>query len=299
MQGLAAIQQVLNLGTVLRRAVEGQFGDDLVFQRNRKAFAEMTNVALGQFLEAVGGVLAFAGFACAVALDRLSQDDRGSAVALGGLAVSRIHLERVVASAGELLELRVAEVADQVEQDRVFPEEILPDIGTALDDVLLVLAVDDLVHALSQKARRIAGQQLVPVATPNHLDDVPARTAELAFEILNDLAVAADRAVEALEIAIDHPDEVVEVLAAGHADGSVRFRFIRLTVSDEGPDHGIVVLCNEFARLQVAAEAGLINGMDGTQSHGDRGEDPEIGHQERMRVRAQTRMVLQFLTEVF
>ena len=74
----------------------------------------MANVALGQFLEAVGGVLAFAGFACSVALDRLSQNDRGSAVALSGPAVSRIHLERVVASAGELLELRVAEVADQV-----------------------------------------------------------------------------------------------------------------------------------------------------------------------------------------
>ena len=115
---------------------------------------------------------------------------------------------------------------------------------------------------------------------------------------MNDLAVAADRAVEALEIAIDHPDEVVEVLAAGHADGSVRFRLIRFTVSDEGPDHGIVVLCNEFACLQVAAEAGLINGMDGPQSHRHRGENPEIRHQEGMRVRAQTRMVLQFLTKV-
>ena len=86
-------------------------------------------------------------------------------------------------TAGELLELRVAEVADQVQECRVFAEEILPDVGPALDDVLLVFAIHDLIHALGQKARRVAGQQVVPVAAPNHLDDVPARTAELTFEI--------------------------------------------------------------------------------------------------------------------
>ena len=298
MQVLAPVEQVLNLGAVLRRTVEGQIGDDLVFQRNGETLAEVADVALGQLLEAVGGVLAFAGFAGAVALDRLGQDDRGTTIALGGLAVSRIHLERIMAAAGELLELRVAEVADQVQECRVFPEEVLPDVGAALDHVLLVFAIDDLVHALGQEPRRIAGQQIIPVAAPDHLDDIPTRTAELAFEVLDDLAIAAYRTVEALQVAVDDPDEVVEVLTAGHADGSVRFRFIRLAVTDEGPDHGIVVLRHQFARLQVAAEARLVDGVDGAEAHGNRRENPEIRHQERMRVGAETRMVLQFLAEI-
>jgi hypothetical protein len=48
---------------------------------------------------------------------------------------------------------------------------------------------------------------------PRSLDDVPAGAAEDAFEFLDDLAVAAHRAVEALQVAVDDEDQVVELLA--------------------------------------------------------------------------------------
>jgi hypothetical protein len=47
-----------------------------------------------------------------------------------------------------------------------------------------------------------------------------------AFQFLDDFAVAAHRAVEPLQIAVDHPDHVVEVLARAERDGAERFRLV-------------------------------------------------------------------------
>src|SRR6266540_1158029 len=62
----------------------------------------------------------------------------------------------------------------------------------------------------------VLGEQRVPVAAPDHLDDVPAGAAEGALQLLDDLAVAAHRPVEPLQVAVHDEDEVVELLAAGH-----------------------------------------------------------------------------------
>ena len=82
----------------------------------------------------------------------------------------------------------------------------------------LVLAVDAFLHALAQQAALVAREQGVPVAAPDDLDDVPARAAKIRLEFLDDLAVAAHRTVEALQIAIDDEDQIVEVLARGQRD---------------------------------------------------------------------------------
>src|SRR5207237_5886913 len=98
------------------------------------------------------------------------------------------------------------------------------------DRVLLVLAVDDLAHASDEQAVAILGQQCVPLAAPEHLDDVPARAAERRFELLDDLAVAADRTVEPLEVAVDDEDEIVELLTGGQGDCAERLGLVRLAV---------------------------------------------------------------------
>src|SRR3712207_8353317 len=55
-------------------------------------------------------------------------------------------------------------------------------------------------------------------------DDVPPRAAEDRLELLDDLPVAAHGAVEALQVAVDDEDEVVELLAARHRDRAQRLR---------------------------------------------------------------------------
>src|SRR5207237_1051779 len=91
-------------------------------------------------------------------------------------------------------------------------------------------------HALEENAARVAGDQGIPLATPQHLDDVPARAAENALELLNDLAVAANRPVEALQVAVDDENQIVELLPSGERNRAERFRLVRLSIAEKCPD---------------------------------------------------------------
>ena len=191
---------------------------------------------LVELLLLVGDVAAFARLAQAVALDRLGQDDRRRAAVLDGRLVGRVDLRRIVAAAAELAQLLVAQVVDHRLQPRIDAEEMLADVGAGHDRVLLQLAVDDLAHAADQQAVGVLGQQRVPVGAPEDLDHVPAGAAEGPFQFLHDLAVAADRAVQPLQVAIDDEDQVVEAFAGGQGDGAQRLRLVALAVAQEGPD---------------------------------------------------------------
>jgi hypothetical protein len=109
------------------------------------------------------------------------------------------------------------------------------DVRARLHCVLLELAVDGAVHLVDEDAVDVAREELVPAATPDDLDHVPTRTAEDGFELLDDLAVAAHRAVETLQVAVDDEDEVVELLARGDREAGHGLGFVHLAVADEGP----------------------------------------------------------------
>ena len=136
----------------------------------------------------------------------------------------------------QLLQLLVRQVLDQLEQPRIVAEEVLADVGAGLDGVLLILAVDDLAHPLDEQAVVIRREQRIPVAAPDHLDDVPAGAAEDRLELLDDLAVAAHRTVEPLQVAVDDEDQVVELLARRQRDRAERFGLVGLAVAEERPD---------------------------------------------------------------
>ena len=78
-----------------------------------------------------------------------------------------------------------------------------------------------------------SASQSLPQMTLMH---VPAGAAEGGFQLLDDLAVAAHRAVEALQVAVDDEDQVVEPLARGQRDGAERLRLVGLAVAEEAPD---------------------------------------------------------------
>ena len=59
---------------------------------------------------------------------------------------------------------------------------------------------------------------------------------KIAFQLLDDLAVAAHRAVEPLQVAVDDEDQVVELLAAGQRDGAQALGLVGLAVAQERPD---------------------------------------------------------------
>ena len=167
---------------------------------------------------------------------------------------------------------------------------MLAHVGAAVCLVGLVVAVDALFHALEQQAVLVARQQRIPVATPDHLDHVPAGAAEHRLEFLDDLAVAAHRAIEALQVAVDDEHQVVEALARGQRDRAQGFGLVHLAVAHEGPDLAVAGV-RQAAVMQVAHEARLVDRHQRAQAHRHRRELPEVGHQPGVRVGRQAAAV--------
>ena len=259
--------------------------DVAVADREVEPVAEPLGVVEGELLHLVGGVAALERLD-RPALDRLGQDHRRLADVLGGGVERGVHLAVVVAAARQLADLLVAHVLDHPAQPRVAAEEVLADVLAGLDRVGLELAVRGGVHPVDEHAVDVAGEQRVPLAAPHDLDDVPAGAAEERLELLDDLAVAADRAVELLQVAVDDEREVVELLARGEADGAERLRLAHLAVAEERP-HVLLAGVLDAAVLQVAVEPGLVDRVERPDAHGHRGELPEVRHQPGVRVRRQ------------
>ena len=246
----------------------------------------------------MGDVLRLAGAAHAVALDRLGQDHGRHALGVDGLVVGRIDLVRIVAAAVQAPDVVVGQVGDELGRFRVLAEEMFARVLAAEGLAVLVFAVDRFHHQLAQHALGVAGEERVPVAAPAQLDRVPAGAAEHAFEFLDDLAVAADRAVEALQIAVDHEDQVVEAFAPGQRNRAERLRFVGFAVADEAPDLAVTRL-DQATVLEVLHELGLVNRLQRPKAHRDGRHLPVVGHQPRMRIRGQAfALALDFHAEV-
>ena len=218
----------------------------------------------------------------AVALDRLGQDQGRLARVFDRRLESAVDLEDVMAAAIERPDVGIGIVGDQFLEFRRI-EEMFANISSVPGLEGLVLAVNQFHHALLKQSFLVALEQHIPVATPDQLDDIPPGTAEGAFEFLDDLAVAAHRPVKTLQVAVNDEDQVIEILARGHADSTERFDFVGLAIAEEGPDLAILGF-DEATALHVLHETCLVNGLDRTETHRYRRELPEIRHQPGVRV---------------
>src|SRR6478735_4860776 len=99
---------------------------------------------------------------------------------------------------------------DHLEQPWIAAKQVLTEVGSALHEIFLILSIADLAQPPYQQAIAVVLNERVPIRAPNHLDDVPASSAENRFQLLNDLAIAAHGPVEPLQVAVDHEDQVVE-----------------------------------------------------------------------------------------
>ena len=253
------LEEVLDLLRVRARVEVGRVLDLLVRDRQLQAVPEDHQLRLGELLGLVGDVPALDARAQRPALDRLGQDDRGAGAELGRGPVGGVELAVVVAAPAKTRQVVVGEVLHERAQAWIRPEEVLPDVGAAGNRVLLELAVDRLVHLRDEGAVRVAGQELVPLAAPDHLDHVPPGAPEDPLQLLDDLAVAANRAVEALQVAVDHEGEVVEPLAAGEPRVRPETR-ARPSRRRRGRPRRATPRCPRSPRCcEVAVEAGLVD----------------------------------------
>src|SRR5262249_7379469 len=156
-----------------------------------------------------------------------------------------------------------------LQEFRILAEKVLTRIATGLYGILLIVAIDGLFHAFDEQPARVRLEERIPIGAPYYLDDVPARTTEQCLQLLDDLTVAADRAVETLEIAIYYPDQIIQVFSAGQGQCSRGFRLIHLSIADEAPNFG-------FFAAQKARE-GKIGGGGGLKKGTCRGQSQGIG----------------------
>ena len=143
---------------------------------------------------------------------------------------------------------------------------MLSDVRARLDGVLLELTVDGGVHLVDEHAVGITREEVVPLAAPDDLDDVPTGAAEDCLQLLNDLAVAAHGTVEALEVAVHDGDEVVEILAGGDRQAIGALGLVHLAVADEAP-HLRLARVGELVIDQVPVETRLGDRVDRAQPH--------------------------------
>ena len=281
------VQQVADLRRlrarmVVRRKV-GVLLELGVAERDADGVAEVLKILQRKLFHLVGGVAALEVGAQRVALDGLGQDHRGLALVLHRRPVGGVDLAVVVAAALEVPDLGIAHVVDQRLGARVAAEEVVAHVGAVVGLVGLEVTVGRGVHQVHQRAVLVGVQQGVPLAAPHHLDDVPARAPEERLQLLNDLAVAAHRAVESLQVAVDDEGQVVQSLVGGDLDQPAALRFVRLAVAEERPDMLIGGVL-DAAVVQVVVEPGLIDRVHRAQAHRHRRELPEVGHQPGVRV---------------
>ena len=167
-------------------------------------------------------------------------------------------------------------------------EEVVADVLARLDDILLELAVDDFFHPPDEQTAAVGFEDRIPIGAPDDLDDVPAGSAEDPFELLNDLAVPADGAVEPLQIAVHDPGQVVEPLSRTESNRPERFGFVDLSIAEERPDVGLRRI-EQTAMFDIPQEPGLIERTYRAEAHRNRGKLPEVGHQPRMWIRRESR----------
>ena len=91
----------------------------------------------------------------------------------------------------------------------MFAKEMIAYEFSVVGFIGLIFAVYGVIHNFSQDAFLVTREQWVPIPTPDHLNDIPAATAEVALELLDNLAVTPHRPIKSLQIAVNDKDQVV------------------------------------------------------------------------------------------
>src|SRR6185503_19948926 len=119
--------------------------------------------------------------------------------------------------------LFVRQALYHVREPRIRAEQLLPNVASGFRRVLLPLAIHDFAKAFDEEAFLIGSKQGIPEPSPDRLDDVPSGATKCGYEFLDDVAVAAHRAVETLQVAVDDEDQIVEFLPRCERDCPQRF----------------------------------------------------------------------------
>ena len=235
----------------------------------------------------MGSVAALEVVAQAVALNRVGQNDGRPVLRRQSTLVGGKNLAVVVTTTAKMPNVLIRHIFDEFRGAGIAAEEVLADICPVVGLERLEIAVMSVVHEVDQGALFVGGEELVPLAPPHDLDDGPAGTAEEGLQFLDDLRVAADRAVETLQVTVHDEGEVVQVVERRDLQEATRFWLIHLAITEERP-HVLRGRVLNTTVKEVAVEPRLENRFHGTEAHRHSREFPEVGHPMRVRIGGET-----------
>ena len=128
---------------------------------------------------------------------------------LGCCLISGIELAVIMATTLERPDLFIAPISNHGCGAWVTTKEVFAHILAALGLKCLVVTIGGAVHQFKKRAITILSKQLVPFASPNYLHDVPTSASKDGFQLLDDLAVTANRTIKTLQVAVNNKGEIV------------------------------------------------------------------------------------------
>ena len=207
------LAQVLHLRAVFVRLVKVDIAGLLVGKGQIKAVAKADQVVFGKLLLRMRGHLALPGTAHAVTFFGVRQNHYRLACVRRSSGISGMYFHQVVAAALEPVDLLVGHALGQAGEFRVLTKKGVTVKAPVFGGKSLHLAIDRAGKGFGQCAGGVAGKQAIPVAAPHQFDDMPASAGKQFFQLIDDAAIAAHRAIEALQIAVHHPHQVVQIFA--------------------------------------------------------------------------------------
>ncbi|CAB4565003.1 unannotated protein [freshwater metagenome] len=249
-----------------------------VGNRDLQEITHLFQVVELELLHLVRRIATFEVLAETVTLDRVSENHGGLTLVLCGGLEGRVDLLVVVSASLESPNLVVCISFDKFERTRVARKEVFANESPVFGLVRLEITVGGDVHEGAQRPLFVAREQVIPFATPNDLDDVPASASEEAFEFLDNLAVATNGTIKSLQVAVDDEVEVVESFVGRDLKLTATFDLIHLAVAEECPNLLVGGVLDTAVR-QVAVELCLVDRIDRSEPHRHGWELPELGHE--------------------
>ena len=277
---------VLHLGAVVSGFVKGNVCGLLVTQRQVKAVSKTNQIGPVKLFLRVRGHLALACAAHAVTLFGVRQNHRGLAGVAGGCGVGSMDLDQIMAAALEAVNLLVGHALRQPCQLGVLAKKGVSVKAAVFGGKSLHLPVYRVGKGFGQCACGITGKEAIPVAAPDQFDNVPASPGKQLFKLVNDAAIAAHRAIKALQVAVDDPDQVVQPFTRSQRKSAHGLGLVHLAVAKHAPDLSAAAVEQPAVR-EVTHKARVVNRADGANAHRAGGKLPEVRHQIRVRVAAQ------------
>ena len=218
-QGGTAGVQMLHRRAVGSGLVKLQIFNLRIRQRQMKTIAEIEQVLLLEFFLLMGCHLALASGAHAKAFFGLRENHRRRTAMVDRCVVRRVNFAQVMAAAFQAVDFVVGQGGANGLHARTLPKKMFAVEWAVIGRKGLQLTINGAVERIDEFAGRIARKQRIPIRAPQELDDVPASAGKQRLELVNDMTIAAHRAIQSLQVAVNDEDQIVEFFARRQRQG--------------------------------------------------------------------------------